>query len=65
MNGAQIVSMAENMFGTKDVTPEQLSYLLDMLKPSTYLLRNHTIRNHPITFIVSDHDSNKKQAHRP
>lgn len=65
MNGKQIADIAQNMFGTSKITPEQLSYVLDTLKPSTYLLRNHTIRNHPITFMVSNRDSQKKQAHRP
>ena len=65
MNGKQLASMAKNMYGTTDITPEQLSYLLDMTKPSTYLLRNHTIRSHPITFIVSGRNTDKKQAHRP
>lgn len=61
----QLANMAKDMYGTTDITVEQLSYLTDMLKPSTYLLRNHTVRNHPITFVISGRQQEKAQAHRP
>lgn len=60
-----IAKMAREMYGTDKITTEQLAYVMDMLTPSTYLLRNHTVRNHPITFIISGRDANKAQAHRP
>lgn len=63
--GQQLAKMAQEMYGTTNITVEQLSYLTDMLKPSTYLLRNHTVRNHPITFMVSGREQEKAQAHRP
>lgn len=61
----QIVKMAREMYGTDRITPEQLAYLTDMLKPSTYLLRNHKVRGHPMTFIIKDRNQDKAQAHRP
>ena len=33
MNGKQIADIAQNMFGTSKITPEQLSYVLEMTKP--------------------------------
>lgn len=63
--GQLIANMAKDMFGTTSITTEQLAYLTDMLNPSSYLLRNHTVRNHPITFMISGRDMQKAQAHRP
>lgn len=63
--GQQLAKIAKEMFGTTNITVEQLAYLTDMLKPSTYLLRNHSVRNHPITFMISGRDQLKAQAHRP
>lgn len=63
--GSQLAKMAKDMYGTDQITVEQLAYLTDMLQPSTYLLRNHTVRNHPITFVISGRDQQKAQAHRP
>lgn len=63
--GQQLAKIAKEMFGTTNITVEQLAYLTDMLKPSTYLLRNHTVRGHPITFMISGRDQQKAQAHRP
>lgn len=63
--GKQIAKMAEEMFGTQDITVEQLTYLTDMLKPSTYLLRNHSVRGHPMTFYVSGRNPDKASSHRP
>lgn len=61
----QISKMAEDTYNTRTPTPEQMAYLLDNLKPTTYLLRHHTVRNHPITFSVSGRQQIKAQAHRP
>lgn len=63
--GSHIANLARQTFGTDKPTKEQLGYLLDQLKPSTYLLRNHTVRNHPITFNISGRKQDKAQAHRP
>lgn len=63
--GKQIAKMAEEMFGTQDITVEQLTYLTDMLKPSTYLLRNHSVRGRPMTFYVPGRNPDKARSHRP
>jgi hypothetical protein len=65
VDGNHLAGMSRQMFGTERISTEQLSYLLDMTQTSTYLLRNHTIRNHPITFVISDRDQTKRQSHRP
>ena len=65
LNGRQIAQMAKDMFGTDKITQEQLSYILDMQQPSTYLLRNHSIKGHPITFSIPNRDKEKSRAHRP
>lgn len=63
--GKHLANMAKEMFGTDQITTEQLTYLTDMLKPSTYMLRNHSVRGHPMTFSVSGHNTDKAQSHRP
>lgn len=63
--GTHIANMARQTFGTETPTKEQLSYLLDHMQPSTYLLKHHTVRNHPITFAISGRNQEKAQAHRP
>lgn len=63
--GLHIANLARQTFGTETPTTEQLAYLLDQIQPSTYLLRNHTVRNHPITFNISGRQQEKAQAHRP
>jgi len=65
MNGKQIIKMAENMFGTRDITSEQLAYIIDMLKPSTYALRNHTTKNGPMTFSIPSDQRDRALQHRP
>lgn len=64
-DGKEIIKMGEDMFGTNKLTPEQLGYILDMQKPSSYLLRNHTIKGQPLTFHISDYNKQKAFAHRP
>lgn len=64
-NGKQLMQMAQDMFGTTNITPEQLAYIMDMLRPSAYLLRNHSIRGNPMTFSVKGYNSDKARSHRP
>lgn len=65
VTGKELVLMTQNMFNSETITQEQLAYTMDMLRPSSYLLRNHSIRNRPITFYVSDRDMEKAFSHRP
>ena len=65
ITGKQIAHTAKQMFGTDQITQEQLAYVIDMLRPSSYLLRNHTIKNHPITFAIQNRDMEKALSHRP
>lgn len=64
-SGKEIYKIAQEMFQTDKVTPEQISFVMDMLRPSAYLLRNHTIKNKPMTFYISGRNSERAQAHRP
>lgn len=64
-NGKELLTMTKNIFKTEKVTPEQLAYVMDMLRPSSYALRNHTIKGRPMTFNVSGRNSEKAQSHRP
>lgn len=63
--GKELIAMAKDIFQTDKVTPEQLTYVMDMLKPSSYALRNHTIKGSPMTFHISGRDSERALAHRP
>jgi Phage terminase large subunit (GpA) len=65
IDGKMIANVAKQTFGREKVTKEELSYILTMLNPSSYLLKHHKVKNHPITFHVSGQDSTRAQAHRP
>lgn len=65
IDGKELVKMAQGMFGTNRVTPEQMAYVMDMLRPSSYLLRNHTIKGKPMTFHIPGRKEEKARAHRP
>ena len=65
IDGKMIANVAKQTFGREDITKEELAYVLTMLSPSSYLLKHHKVKNHPITFHVSGHDSTRAQAHRP
>ena len=65
MDGKQLVKITKETFNTDKVNKEQLDYILTMLNPSTYMLKYHTLRGHPITFSIPNRDRSKAQAHRP
>jgi hypothetical protein len=65
IDGKLIANVAKQTFGRTDLTKDELAYVLTMLNPSSYLLKHHKVKNHPITFHVSGHDSTRAQAHRP
>lgn len=65
LRGVDIFKMAQDTFGTTEVTPEQLKYVMTMQVPSMYLLENHTVKGHKMTFNIPDRDQTKAQAHRP
>ncbi|AYJ75138.1 putative terminase large subunit [Bacillus phage BSP36] len=64
-DGKYIANIAQKTFGRTDITKDELAYVLTMINPSSYLLKHHRVKNHPITFHVSGHDSTRAQAHRP
>lgn len=65
MDGKRLAYIAERTFGRTDLTKEELAYVLTMLNPSSYLLKHHKVKNHPITFHISGQDSTKAFSHRP
>lgn len=65
IDGKRITAIAKQTFGRTDLNREELAYVLSMLQPSSYLLKHHTVKGHPITFHISNHDSTRAQAHRP
>lgn len=65
LRGVDIFKMAQDTFGTTEVTPEQLKYVMTMQVPSMYLLENHSVKGHKMTFNISNRDQTKAQAHRP
>nr|AAS45252.1 large terminase [Bacillus phage 1102phi1-3] len=65
IDGKLITNVAEQTFGRTQITKEELAYLITMLNPSSYLLKYHTVKNHPITFQVSGRDSMRAMGHRP
>lgn len=65
ITGKQLLNQTQDTFDTQDVTPEQLAYVMDMQKPSSYMLRNHSIKGNPFTFSVSGRDTDRARSHRP
>lgn len=65
IDGKLLANIAKQTFGKTNLTKEELVYVLTMMNCSSYLLKHHRVKNHPITFHVSDHDSTRAQAHRP
>lgn len=65
LEGVDLFRMAQATFGTKEVTPEQLKYVMTMEIPSLYLLEHHSVKGHKLTFNIPDRDSSKAQSHRP
>ncbi|UPI12056.1 hypothetical protein [Bacillus phage SBSphiJ2] len=65
IDGKLITNVAKQTFGRTKLTKEELAYLITMLNPSSYLLKHHTVKNHPITFHVSGRDSVRAMGHRP
>lgn len=65
LDGKRLAYIAKRTFGRTDLSKEELAYVLTMLNPSSYLLRHHKVKGHPITFHISNRDSTKAQAHRP
>lgn len=65
IDGKELAKVAKEMFGTEKITPEQLGYVMDMMRPSAYLLRNHTIKNNPLTFYIPGRNEEKSRSHRP
>lgn len=65
IDGKLIANVSKQTFGRTDLTKEELAYVLTMLNPSSYLLKHHKVKNHPITFHISGRDSVRAQGHRP
>lgn len=65
MDGKELIKITQETFQTEAITREQIDYVINMLNPSTYMLKYHTIRGHPITFSIPGRDRAKMQAHRP
>ncbi|APC42892.1 terminase large subunit [Staphylococcus phage SAP6] len=65
MDGKELLKITQETFGTQNVTQEQVDHIINMLNPSTYMLKYHTLRGHPITFSIPNRDRSKAQAHRP
>lgn len=65
IDGKRVAEIAKRTFGTDKITREQLDYILTMLNPSSYILKYHKVKGHPITFHIGGHDSTRAQAHRP
>ncbi|XWX31262.1 terminase large subunit [Staphylococcus phage PG-2021_19] len=65
MDGKELIKIAQETFQTEKITREQVDHIINMLNPSTYMLKYHTLRGHPITFSIPNRDRSKAQAHRP
>jgi len=70
-SGEDLAKIARETYGATDsITPEQLALLMDYLVPSSYIIRNHRIKNgkQRFTFSVPNYGDNipsKAFSHRP
>lgn len=69
-SGTDLAQAAVNTFGTKNITPEQFSLLLDYMVPSLYMTRFHAVKagKQKFTFSVPNYGNNvatRAIAHRP
>lgn len=68
MNGKQLDTLIRNTFQlSKDapITVAQANHVIQMLKPTNYLLAHHKIRGKPVTYTVPNYDTTKALMHRP
>ena len=63
--GEQLYKIAQRTFKVEKPSTAQLKYVMTMMVPSAYLLANHTVHGHPITFNIPGRDQEKAQSHRP
>lgn len=68
MNGKELEHITRETFDltdTEDITTKQINYVLQMAKPTNYLLAHHTIGGKPVTYNVPNHNEAKALQHRP
>mgnify|MGYP006910543005 FL=1 len=65
LNGKELLEITKETFNTDKVTREQINEVLNRVNPSSYLLEHHTVKGHPITFNIPNHDMSNAQGHRP
>ncbi|WBF81201.1 hypothetical protein FMLHJGGC_00150 [Staphylococcus phage BSwM-KMM1] len=44
MDGKELIKIAQETFQTEKITREQVDHIINMLNPSTYMLKYHTLR---------------------
>lgn len=68
LDGKVLEKMVRDVFSLQPydpISPQQLDYVLGMVRPSNYLLQHHTIRSKPITYNINMHDMSLARKHRP
>lgn len=68
MNGKELENLIREVFKLSEdapITTRQVNYVLQMLKPTNYLLAHHKIKGNPITYNIPNHDETKALMHRP
>ena len=68
MDGKQLDKAIRDTFNLSPgdpITTRQVNYMLQMLKPTNYLLAHHKIKGNPVTYSIPNHDETKALMHRP
>lgn len=68
MDGKQLDKAIRETFNLKPgdpITTRQVNYMLQMLRPTNYLLAHHKIKGNPVTYNIPNHDETKALMHRP
>lgn len=47
IDGKLVANIAKQTFGRTKLTKEELAYVLTMINPSSYILKHHSVKNHP------------------
>ncbi|MBT9670596.1 hypothetical protein GPK34_00895 [Secundilactobacillus kimchicus] len=65
LDGKALVKLIKELYPDGNVTPERVDYVISMSNPINYLLRNHKVKGHPVTFDIPNYDYSRAVGHRP
>jgi hypothetical protein len=65
IDGKLVHKIAESTYGKKRFTRDEIAYVLEMMVPSSYVLKHHRVKGGPITFHIDNYNQELSYHHRP